>query len=517
MKEKTTFRQTPQPEPLRTRLPLFAGLSFSIRTKILFSFFVMILLMGIVNASIIILSLQYKAQYDILLQNITTANSINGILKPEIDSSMRNIVVGKRDFSQGTQYTKLDNFEQVIKGMQRTTDSDMSRLKLDVILRTTSTLRTYIDKLGKQIKEKKSLAENEAVLEEIYSVTGLIDSNIQEYVLFEINQTQRKYLETQDNFTRWAIFSILAMSWTIILAIISTWLISESIYIPIKKLQNITRTIADKDLEVLINPDNKDEIVQLGRSFNAMVDRIRELLDYKLKEQDNLKKYELKLLQVQINPHFLYNTLDSIIWMARANQNAQVIEMVSALSSFFRVTLSKGKDWIKIEEELEHVRSYLSIQKMRYQDILDFYVEADEAILGGIILNLTLQPLVENAIYHGIKNRRNGGTIWVRGSLKSPDLISFEVEDDGVGFTAENLAKVRAALADATSPVEFNESGFGINNVNKRIRLYYGAQYGLSIESEHLKGTRISFDIPFVKEANPASSYIATSQPLIIE
>jgi two-component system sensor histidine kinase YesM len=307
------------------------------------------------------------------------------------------------------------------------------------------------------------------------------------------------------------------MSWTIILAIISTWLISESIYIPIKKLQNITRTIADKDLEVLINPDNKDEIVQLGRSFNAMVDRIRELLDYKLKEQDNLKKYELKLLQVQINPHFLYNTLDSIIWMARANQSAQVIEMVSALSSFFRVTLSKGKDWIKIEEELEHVRSYLSIQKMRYQDILDFYVEADEAILGGIILNLTLQPLVENALYHGIKNRRNGGTIWVRGSLKSPDLISFEVEDDGVGFTPENLAKVRDALADATSPVEFNESGFGINNVNKRIRLYYGAQYGLSIESEHLKGTRISFVIPLIKEANPSSSYITTNQSLTTE
>src|SRR6185436_17364276 len=159
----------------------------------------------------------------------------------------------------------------------------------------------------------------------------------------------------------------------------------------------------------------------------------------------------------QINPHFLYNTLDSIIWMAKANKNAQVIEMVSALSNFFRVTLSKGKDWIKIHEEVEHVRSYLSIQKMRYQDILDFYIEVDEAILSGTILNLTLQPLVENALYHGIKNKSQGGTIWIRGCSKSPDLISFEVEDDGIGFSADRLAEVRANLADDKNPVEVNE------------------------------------------------------------
>jgi two-component system, sensor histidine kinase YesM len=505
MKEKTSFFQTLLPGLFSFIPRSFSNNSFSIRTKILFSFFLMILLMGTVNASIIILSLQYKYQYDNLLQNITTANSINGSVKPTIDGLMRNIVVGKLDFRDGQQYRSLDYFEEVIRGMEHTTDSDMSRLKLDVILRTTSTLRTYMEKIDTQLKAKKSVAENEAALENVYLVTELIDADIQEYVLFEINQTQKKYLETQANFTRWAIFSILAMSVMIILAVISTWLISESIYTPIKKLQNITRTIADKDLEALINPDNKDEIAQLGSSFNAMVGRIRELLDNKLKEQENLKKYELKMLQVQINPHFLYNTLDSIIWMARANQNTQVIEMVSALSNFFRVTLSKGRDWIKIQEEVEHVRSYLSIQKMRYQDILDFYIEMDEAILGGTILNLTLQPLVENALYHGIKNRRNGGTIWVRGSLKSPDLIFFEVEDDGIGFSADRLAQVRAGLADDKSPVEVNESGFGINNVNKRIKLYYGEQYGLSIESEHLKGTRISLVIPLVRDPNLSS------------
>ncbi len=490
----------------RLRIPrpsAFPGTPLSIRTKILLAFFLIIALMGTVNASMIFLGLQYKYQYDRLLQNITTANSINGYVKPTIDGLMWNVVSGKQDFREGAQYRALDYIEQVIRGMSLNADSDMSRLKLDVILRTTGTLRGYIDKVGAQIEAKKSFAENEVMLEDsIYPVTELINSSIQEYVLFEINQTQAKYLETQANFTGWAIFSVVTMSVVILLAVILAWRISKGIYLPIKKLQDITSTIADQDLEVLINRENKDEIAQLGRSFNAMVDKIRELLAYKIKEQENLKKYELKMLQAQINPHFLYNTLDTIIWMAGANQNTKVIEMVNALSNFFRVTLSKGKDWIKIKEEIEHVRSYLTIQKMRYEDILDFYIEVDEAILAGTILNLTLQPLVENALYHGIKNRRNGGTIWLRGSLKSSDLIFFEVEDDGVGFTADRLAQVRADLAGDTSPVEINESGFGINNVNKRIKLYYGEQYGLAIESEHLKGTRISLLIPMIRDEN---------------
>jgi two-component system, sensor histidine kinase YesM len=241
-------------------------------------------------------------------------------------------------------------------------------------------------------------------------------------------------------------------------------------------------------------------MVQLGLSFNAMVGKIRELLDYKIQEQENIKKNELKLLQAQINPHFLYNTLDTIICMAETNKNASVIEIVTALTSFFRVTLSKGKDWIRIREEIEHVRSYLTIQKMRYHDILNFSVDVDESILDGRILKLTLQPLVENAIYHGIKNKRNGGTIWVRGSMKSPELIFLEVEDNGIGFTPGKLAQVQADLNNDSSPVEISETGFGINNVNKRIKLYYGQQYGLSIESQYLQGTKISLLIPIIHD-----------------
>jgi len=141
----------------------------------------------------------------------------------------------------------------------------------------------------------------------------------------------------------------------------------------------VTTTLTKNDLQALVTHENADEITELGLSFNIMIGRIRELLAAKMKEQEDLKKAELKALQAQINPHFLYNTLDTIIWMAEANRKDQVVELVSALSQFFRISLSKGRDWITIADEIEQTRSYLTIQKMRYQKILDFRIELDEA------------------------------------------------------------------------------------------------------------------------------------------
>lgn len=171
--------------------------------------------------------------------------------------------------------------------------------------------------------------------------------------------------------------------------------------------------------------------------------------------------------------------------------------MVSALSKFFRISLSKGRDWITIGEEVERTRSYLTIQKMRYRDILDYHIEVDEAVLDNTVLKLILQPLVENALYHGIKNKRSGGMIHVRARQSGDGQIVLEVEDNGIGFTPERLAHVQAQITDDSDEICL-ESGFGIDNVNKRIQLYYGRQYGLSITSERQVGTRVTLVIPAV-------------------
>jgi len=489
---KTPFRY------LGRVIDYWAGINLSIRTKILLSLAVVILLMGTTNAVLITQVLNYSRQYDVIINNITTANSISGSIKPDIDNEMWRIVAGKVAFSDGKQYDIINTVNSKVQWMTANTDSHRSKVKLDVILRTMQTLKEDVDLMGNQIANKSTATDNEASLEKIRFVSGVAEGVVQDYVLFEVNRTNDQYQQMRTSFARWETFSILLIFVAIAFSVVAAWRLSKSIYTPIKKLHDVTTTITKNDLQALVTGDNRDEITELGMSFNIMIGKIRELLDSKIKEQENLKKAELRALQAQINPHFLYNTLDTIIWMAESKKNDQVIDIVSALSSFFRISLSKGRDWITIGEEVERTKSYLTIQKMRYRDILDFKIEVDEAASGYTILKLILQPLVENALYHGIKNKREGGTISVRARKENEDEILLEVEDDGIGFTPEKLAQIQAELADDSGDIRL-ESGFGIGNVNNRIRLYYGKQYGVIIKSEYYTGTCVTLVIPAIK------------------
>jgi two-component system sensor histidine kinase YesM len=374
--------------------------------------------------------------------------------------------------------------------------------KLELILRTLQSLTGYINQMGSKISQNSTAAENEAVLENIRFATSVMEEVVQDYVLYEVQSMDGQYQVMREGFVRWQFFSLILIFSAVGFSVVAAWSLSRSIYTPIKKLHDVTTTITKNDLQALMTSDNVDEITELGMSFNIMIGKIKELLDSKIKEQENLKKAELRALQAQINPHFLYNTLDTIIWMAESKKTDQVVKIVSALSNFFRISLSKGMDWITIGEEVERIRSYLTIQKMRYRDILDYKIEVDENVAENTILKLILQPLVENALYHGIKNKRRKGTISVRARRNGEEEILLEVEDDGIGFTPEKLAQLRAELDDDSGDIKL-ESGFGIGNVNKRIRLYYGKPYGLSVQSEYTTGTCVTLVIPAKMEAAP--------------
>lgn len=476
-----------------------AGLNLSIQTKILLALCVVIFLMGATNAVLVLQMLNYSRQYDAIITNITTANSISGSIKTDIDTEMWKIVAGKIEFRQGKQYLLIADVNAKVQAMMQNTDSDRAKIKLELVLRTMQTLSRQVDVMGEQIARNSTADENEQVLENIRFTTGVVEQVVQDYVLFEVNRTEKQYEEMRAGFTRWGISYIILGAGTVIFAVIAAWAISRSIYAPIKKLHDVTTTITKNDLQALMSRDNVDEITELGMSFNIMIGKIRELLDSKIKEQENLKKAELRALQAQINPHFLYNTLDTIIWMSESQKTDEVIEIVGALSNFFRISLSRGKDWITIAEEVERTRSYLIIQKMRYRDIMDYSIEVADDARDYHILKLILQPLVENALYHGIKNKRRRGMITVRAKAKNEHEILLEVEDDGIGFTPQKLAQVQAQLDDDSDEIRF-ERGFGINNVNKRIKLYYGKQYGLAIQSEDQVGTRVSLVVPRIKE-----------------
>ncbi len=290
---------------------------------------------------------------------------------------------------------------------------------------------------------------------------------------------------------------IVSVMLSIVFAITLHYLLTKRLTRPIQILQHKMRLTASGYLEAKVKPVGTDEIADLGQSFNIMVEKIKELLEQSLREQQQLQKAELRTLQAQINPHFLYNTLDSIVWMAEAGKSDAVIQLVKALSDLFRLSLNKGRDWVMIRTELAHAHSYLVIQQMRYRDILEYRFEVEPELQEYPILNMTLQPLIENALYHGIKNKRGKGIIVIGGYCED-SVVILTVTDNGVGISTDQLALLRHQLEQPVQcqEEEPTEGGFGLQNVHQRLRLYFGSEYGVQLESIVGTGTIISVRIP---------------------
>ncbi|WP_379155704.1 sensor histidine kinase [Paenibacillus sp. sgz5001063] len=290
---------------------------------------------------------------------------------------------------------------------------------------------------------------------------------------------------------------IVSVVLSIVFAITLHYLLTKRLIRPIQLLQHKMRLTASGYLEAKVKPEGNDEIADLGESFNIMVGQIKELLEQSIREQQQLQKAELRTLQAQINPHFLYNTLDSIVWMAEAGKNDGVIRIVKALSDFFRLSLNKGRDWVLIRSELAHAQSYLIIQQMRYRDILEYRIEVAEELQEYPILNMTIQPLVENALYHGIKNKRGQGQIIISGYADNQSVV-LTVSDNGIGISPDRLAVLREQIEQ---PIQSEDAypaqnGFGLQNVHQRLQLYFGEEYGIKLESTEGIGTQIRVRIP---------------------
>ena len=283
----------------------------------------------------------------------------------------------------------------------------------------------------------------------------------------------------------------LMLAMVCLLGVIISLRVSKRLTKPIQTLRCAMRSVRHGDLTVAVEADGEDELGQLSRSFNAMVSRLHELMEKSLQDESRRRKAELVALQSQINPHFLYNTLDTVVWMARQSDTAGIVSLVTALTHFFRISLSKGREFIPLCDELAHVTSYLTIQKVRYQSTLRYEVDVEEGCMEVLSPKLILQPIVENAIYHGLKLKERGGTIFIRGRMDGGEAV-MEVEDTGLGMLPERLNEVRRDLESESE----DGNGYGLRNIHQRLRLCYGPDYGLCIESEYLMGTVVSFRIP---------------------
>lgn len=277
----------------------------------------------------------------------------------------------------------------------------------------------------------------------------------------------------------------------VIVALLFSRFMARSITLPIQKLRDSMKKVQEGDFSVSdVVVDSKNEIGSLTKSFDVMTHRIHELMEQNVHEQEEKRKSELKALQSQINPHFLYNTLDSIIWMAEGKKNEEVVLMTASLARLLRQSISNEDEVVPIANEVEYARGYLTIQKMRYKDKLEFQIEVDSSILYTPLIKLVLQPIIENAIYHGLKYKESKGLLIVKGFMKDGNAV-LQVIDDGVGMDEETLAHIYDK-----HKVNYHSNGVGVYNVQKRLKLYYGEDYGITYTSELGKGTTATITIP---------------------
>lgn len=296
------------------------------------------------------------------------------------------------------------------------------------------------------------------------------------------------------NYYQTTVFAGLIIAFTIVVIVFMNIFISTRISGPIKELEYSMKKLEKGYLDAEIYVGGSYEIEHLGKTIKKMVSQMKKLMADIVEEHESKKKSELDALQSQINPHFLYNTLDAIVWMVENEKQSEAVRMVTALARLFRISLSKGKNMISVKDELEHVRNYLTIQQMRYKNKFTFDIIAEPEILEMTTIKLLVQPLVENAIYHGMEYMDGEGEIIIKAYVKEEGLY-IEVADNGLGMPQNVVDRL---LID-THTVKSKGSGIGLKNIQERIQLSFGSKYGLIIESEPDEGTIMTIYLPLKK------------------
>lgn len=431
--------------------------------------------------------------YEDMVNSTVVASEFSLDFKKDFDYETYLLIVGNKTVEESELDSMIEEAERIVAGLEEITEAEDNRARLDSVNKYLSNLRIYVDRIEENLQKESHYEDNMEIWEnDVQIVTSLVGDTMSQYIYYEVRGIQQSRAAYQTFFMNLVRFSLLGMGLLLLLVIILSYYIPRSITMPITRISRVTNQVAKGNLSVRAAAESGAEARMLSDSLNAMIDKINELLDQVTTEQIRLRKAEFELLQAQINPHFLYNTLDTIVWLAEAGDQKRVVSMVGNLSDFFRTSLNQGKDIISIREELAHVRSYLEIQQVRYQDILRYEITVPEDLYEYKIPKITIQPLVENALYHGIKNKRGQGTITVTGKSKENGFVLY-VRDNGIGMTQERLNEVRAGIQKLSYT---GKEIYGLYNVNERIRLNFGETYGISIESTYGEGTCVSISLP---------------------
>lgn len=491
--------------------------TLTLKTRLILLLLVIALPLSSIVIGILGMIRNYTESYQKIMANLKVANNYNTVFKEQMEYSMYRVMIGLIDtdeFESGdiregqTEYAtivknplhlvskaKMD-FRYVIKRKPGT----YSDIKIKGILSCLDSLEKAVSKMIDNSKQPGTYDKNKEIWEnDIQGLCSMIQDYINQYIYYEMLNMEELQRQLEIKLKQIVGIFMTLLCIALGVGIIISIMITKSVTNPIDDMKKTAERLGRGELEARAALGSLEEINILSRTFNKMSDEISKLMEKTKQEQQNLRAAELKLHQEQINPHFLYNTLDSIVWMAEGGKNKQVVEMTTDLSDFFRTILSNGNDFITIEEEECHVRSYLKIQKIRYEDVLDYNITISPDIKQKIVLKMILQPIVENALYHGIKNKRGGGMIEVKGYLQEEKIV-FEVEDNGIGMDENTLEKLRQKLKGENIIEIKQKGGFGMNNVAKRISMYYGGESNISVTSQKNKGTCVKIVLGEIKQ-----------------
>ena len=468
----------------------------TLATKIRFSYLVLLVpIFSILFFSIYNLW-SCNQRYEDMINSTLVASEFSLDFKKDFDYEIYLVIVGNKTLKESDVDTMLRHAKSVVKGLENITESQDNRDRLQDIRKYLDSLQVYVARIDENMAEGNLYEENMEIWgNDVQIVTTLVRDEISQYTYYEIQGIQKSRDDYQKFYTWMLRFCLIALAGVVVAVGIMSYLIPLSITRPFKELSQVTDEIAKGNLSVRANVNTGVEATALSNSMNTMIDKINELLEQVTTEQTRLRKAEFELLQAQINPHFLYNTLDAIIWLAEAGEQKRVVGMVRNLSDFFRTSLNQGKDINSIKEEMLHVKSYLEIQHVRYQDILSYDIEVPESLYIYSIPKITIQPLVENALYHGIKNKRGMGHISIRGQAGKKDF-TITVTDDGIGIDETRLRQVQSGIQNK---VLTSKDFYGLYNVCERIRLNFGEEYGIFIESVYGEGTSVRVILPYVE------------------
>lgn len=437
---------------------------------------------------------QYTGQYNKLSENLAVSSEFNLRFKDDLDLEMYYIAIGSKESSNLEDVLEqVEDAQEIMQKLRRNTYNNNG-------VKSLNSLDSYLENLRQRMLQLVEIKEYDKRMEfmdsNIRIITGLIMQEMQNYIYNE----SMYLVQVEKSLTHRVKLLISGMAVLLIatLGILMrrSFRLTDGIIQPVNIMLDKVKKVGRGKFDMIPIEAEIEEIEELDEGINKMARKISALLENVRQEKEMQHLTELQLIQAQVNPHFLYNTLDTIVWLIEGGMTDDAVEMISSLAIFFRTSLSKGNDIIPLSEEERHTLSYLEIQQYRYRDILEFEINIPKELSGIPVPKLSIQPLAENALYHGIKNRRGKGKILIEGR-EEEDALVLTVSDNGQGMTPERLHEVQEAIRTG------ERAGFGLAAVAERIALYYGPGYGMKIFSEEGKGTTV--EIRLGKNIQPKS------------